>query len=578
MTVLLAGSFWQRLRLASGLTLFAFAATHFLNHGLGLVSVETMEAAHELRTAVTRSLPGSVVLLGALAIHVGLALLRIAQRSTVRMPPWEGFQILSGIAIPLLLIPHIVATRVAWTFFGVDDGYAYELIFLWPGKALEQSALLVLVWVHGCIGMHFWLRLSSWYPRWQNVLLALAVAVPILALAGFVTAGREVADLAFDDEGLAELKASSHWPSEGDIAKLIAIITWTRIGFASLLIAAGLSLFGQAIMEFFRRQFEVAYSAGPTVHAPEGPTLLEISRMRSVPHASVCGGRARCSTCRVRVEQGLELLAPAGLAERRTLERISAAPDVRLACQIRPRDDIKISRLVKSGEMRLRKLLRGSGDAHGAERTLAVMFLDIRGFTSLSQAKLPYDVVFILNRLFDFIGREIEAERGWIDKYLGDGLMAVFGRELGPEEGCRQALRAARRIDLVLDRANDELASELGGVPVQVGIGLHVGPMVIGEIGYRDTAAMTVIGRTVNASARLEAMTKEEGCQLIASAQLMQLAGVRIERFVVKSAKVRGLDEPLEVVLVPRARDLPDQMLAPAVATGRAAAEGDARH
>jgi adenylate cyclase len=210
---------------------------------------------------------------------------------------------------------------------------------------------------------------------------------------------------------------------------------------------------------------------------------------------------------------------------------------------------------VRPGERGFRRFLPGAEDQHGAERTLAVLFLDVRGFTRLSQAKLPYDVVFILNRLFDVIGREIEAERGWIDKYLGDGLMAVFGRELGPEQGCRQALRAARRIDLSLDRANEELASELGPARLEIGMGIHVGPMVVGQIGYRDTAAMTVIGRTVNAASRLESLTKEEGCQLIASADVMRLAGTG-GAFPHKSVAVRGLDEPLDVVLVARAREL----------------------
>jgi adenylate cyclase len=555
MNVLLAGSTWQRLRLASGLILFAFAATHFLNHALGLVSLEAMEAFQDVRKAVTRSLPGSAVLIGALAIHVGLALWRIAHRATARMPAWEAFQILTGIAIPLLLIPHIVGTRIAWTIFGVEDDYGYTLLQLWPYYAIEQSALLVLVWVHGSIGMHFWLRLSSWYARWQPVLLALAVALPILALAGFTVAGREVADIALDEEGLAEIRATSNWPSEEAVASLIQTIGWLRITFAALLAAAGLSLVWRVFGEAIRRRLKVIYAAGPAVSAPVGPTLLEISRMRGIPHAAVCGGRARCSTCRVRIDEGLDALAPPQGAEQRTLARIQAAPGVRLACQIHPTRDLKVTRLVRAGEMSFRRMLMGRDEQYGAERTLAILFLDVRGFTRLSQSKLPYDVVFILNRLFDIVGREIEAERGWIDKYLGDGLMAVFGRELGPEEGCRQALRAASRIDIALDRANEELSSELGGMRLEIGIGIHVGPMVVGEIGYRDTAAMTVIGRTVNAASRLEALTKEEGCQLIVSADVMRLAGggASLAR---KSVAVRGLDEPLDIVLVPRARDL----------------------
>ena len=91
---------------------------------------------------------------------------------------------------------------------------------------------------------------------------------------------------------------------------------------------------------------EVTYRGGPVLRVPAGPTLLEISRMNEVPHASVCGGLARCSTCRVGVESGLADLPPPTGAEAKTLASIRAPPHVRLACQIRPRQAITVTRLV----------------------------------------------------------------------------------------------------------------------------------------------------------------------------------------------------------------------------------------
>ncbi|RMF01077.1 MAG: hypothetical protein D6773_10570, partial [Alphaproteobacteria bacterium] len=135
MHILLRGTTTQRLRLASGLILFAFALTHFLNHALGLVSIDAMHGFQEVRLAVTRSLAGGIILGLALIIHVGLALGKLGRRTTFRIPPWELTQIFLGLAIPFFLAPHIANTRLASTLFGVNDIYFYELLRLWPGKA-----------------------------------------------------------------------------------------------------------------------------------------------------------------------------------------------------------------------------------------------------------------------------------------------------------------------------------------------------------------------------------------------------------------------------------------------------------
>jgi adenylate cyclase len=161
MHVLWRGDTLQRLRLVSGLILFAFAGTHFINHALGLISIDMMQVVQQWRWTVTRSWPGTIVLLAALLTHASLGLFKLAGRATLRLPRWELVQILLGISIPFLLLPHIVNTRIAHVYFNVNDIYVYELARLWPASAIIQSLLLVIVWVHGCMGIHFWLRL---YP------------------------------------------------------------------------------------------------------------------------------------------------------------------------------------------------------------------------------------------------------------------------------------------------------------------------------------------------------------------------------------------------------------------------------
>ncbi len=344
MHVYLRGSLQQKLRLISGCVLFAFAITHFLNHALGLVSLEAMHEMQQMRTAITRSTVGTVILGTALATHIALALYKIARRDTWRMPRWEAVQIVLGLAIPFLLFPHIVNTRIAHQFFGVHDIYLYELVRLWPDSNVTQSLLLLIVWTHGCLGLHYWLRLSDGYGRAAPVLLAVAIAVPALALAGFAVAGRTTGEIMTDPNSLAALKERSNWPSPEDSATLAGLRNGARGAFLALLGAViGGSLLYRLSRAALRRKVRVTYDDGHMVNFIAGKTLLEASRSAGVLHASVCGGRGRCSTCRVRIEKGLDGLAPPAGAEAVTLKSIEAPPNIRLACQIRPTHDLTVS-------------------------------------------------------------------------------------------------------------------------------------------------------------------------------------------------------------------------------------------
>jgi adenylate cyclase len=243
------------------------------------------------------------------------------------------------------------------------------------------------------------------------------------------------------------------------------------------------------------------------------------------------------------------------------LASIAAPNNVRLACQVRPVSELTVTRL-------LRPISTGPDaadiqelDSAGVERPLAVMFLDMRDFTQLSQSRLPYDVVFILNEFFAAAGSTIHAHGGWIDKFLGDGLLAVFGQHRGVEAGCRQVLRAARAIDLTLDHVNAKLEGEIGR-PLRVGIGIHAGPLLLGRIGYGEAVDLTVVGSAVNIASRLEAIAKEKGFQIVISSDVMRHAGCLDQAGPMLSVKVRGMDETMQIIGVARGRDLPASILA----------------
>lgn len=561
MHVLWRGDNLQRLRLVSGLILFTFATTHFINHALGLISVDWMHEMQAWRWVITRSWPGTIVLLAALLTHASLGLYKLAGRGTLQLPRWELIQILLGISIPFLLLPHIINTRIAHVFFNVNDIYVYELARLWPASAIIQSLLLLIVWVHGCMGIHFWLRLYQPYRRVFPLLLTLAILIPLAALGGFAVAGRNVAAAIEIPEVLANLKVLTRWPDAATSDTLNWLRNLVRIEFAAVLAV----VFGCIAWIYFARlagpKVTVAYTSGPTVRVPQGPTLLEISRISRVPHASVCGGRARCSTCRVRIERGSYGLPAPVFPEVVTLGSIGAPPNVRLACQIRPEHYLIVTRLLKADTASPADASIEETDSSGVEKSMAVMFVDLRDFTRLAEKRLPFDVVYVLNEFFGVVGAAITRHGGWIDKFLGDGLLAVFGQHDGVEMGCRQALRTARDIDLALDHINAKLAAEVGH-PLAVGMGIDAGSLLLGRIGYGEAVDFTVIGNPVNVASRLEQLTKERDVQLVMSRAVARLAGWVPPAASGDKVSVRGVAEAVPVILVKQCRDLPADALA----------------
>ncbi len=535
-----AGDWGQSLRLGSGLVLFAFALTHFLNHALGIVSVDLMETVQDVRRGFWRFPPINLLLYAALILHVVLALWKTARRASLRMHWWEWAQLLLGLAIPYLLIPHVIGTRALNAQFGLNDTYTFELSVLWPGLAFDQSLLLVLVWVHAMIGLHFWLSGRPWYDRLLPVFGGLALAVPLLSLWGWIEAARRL-HLAGEADGRFT-REQLQWAAP--------IIETINMGLLGLLGVVAVFVLGRLAYQRIRRTISVEYPGQIVVRAAPGPTLLEISRINDIPHTSVCGGRARCSTCRVRVLEGADALEPPSEHECDVLRRVGADNDVRLACQIRPRTDLNVRPLLPIRDAALKP--GRSVDAYhwGVEQQIAVMFVDIRNFTGISEKRLSYDVVFFLNRYLERMSTAIEDAGGHVDKYIGDGIMALFGISVGRKEGCRNALRAAIAMERELQILNQELADHLDE-PLRIGIGIHAGPAILGRIGaagsHGGTGNLTALGDTVNTASRLEAATKELGGMLAVSSDVWRSAGLTEDEALVRHISVRGRETALKV-------------------------------
>ncbi len=248
--------------------------------------------------------------------------------------------------------------------------------------------------------------------------------------------------------------------------------------------------------------------------------ILEASLRAGIPHTHACGGSARCSTCRVLIVEGLEFCSPRNSAEEDLANKLRLNPEIRLACQTQ----------VAGGKVILRRLAIDSEDLEtfndeiagnlisapvGQEKKIAILFADIRGFTAFAESLLPYDVIYILNRYFQKMGYAINRNGGMINNYMGDGFMALFGLE-NSDKAAEQAVRAGVEMLEELDKLNPYFET-LYHHRLRIGIGIHCGLAVVGNLGAKKNQTVTAIGDAVNFASRIESANKQVGTSLLIS-------------------------------------------------------------
>ena len=548
----------RSVRLTTGLVLFTYVGTHLLNHSLGNISLAWMERDLLVQKFIWQGWLGTCVLYSALVTHFFLGLWALYERRSVHWNRSEVTQLILGLCIPPLLANHLANTRVAFAAFGLNKGYAQLLYSFWiasPFFGRAQLMLLVVAWLHGCFGIWFWLRLKPWFGAWRSVLLSIAVLLPVLALLGFLQGGREVIALAQDPVWRAAATRptiigtglQNLW-----LADLRNDFLLFDGGALLLVLAARL---GRTVRERRRGRLCILYPDGRKVFAPLGFSVLEASRMAGVPHASMCGGRARCTLCRVRVLSNVPLPMPAE-AERRVLERLGVdSQTVRLACQLRPIHDVSVWPLVPPGASAA-FLQPRQRDAMPQERFAAFMFVDMRNSTQLAAAQLPFDSIFVVSRFLSAVCDAVVQAGGLPNQFLGDAVLAIFGLRGEPAAACRQALSAVPLVAANIDELNAALEQQLQ-TPIRFGIGLHCGRAVMGEIGFREHVTFTAIGDPLNVASRLEQLTREIGCEAIVSEQVFQNAGVSASGLPQLAARLRGHNDPVPVRVLSKAAQMP---------------------
>src|SRR5260370_11821052 len=313
----------------------------------------------------------------------------------------EPIQLALGLSIPALIITHLAGVRFDEVLFQHQKLYPqvfYSYWIIWPYKMWLMFIVLIVSWLHGCIGLYFWLQMKAFFKTAAPFLLAAAVLIPPLAMLGLYQGGRR----AVHDSGTAQWKAENLSPrqvgtaAEQDI--IDSIVDYSLIGYVGLI---GFVLIARGVRTLHERRggmINLSYGNGRTVRVPKGLSVLEASLRNNVPHASICGGRARGSTSRIRVISDCSSLPAPSKREAFLLNPVWArgGPAPRLACQLRPEADLSFFQIFMP-HVTVASLRKAGSVRIGQERYLVSMFVDMRGSTTLAEQRLPFETIFIVN-------------------------------------------------------------------------------------------------------------------------------------------------------------------------------------
>lgn len=513
----------RKIALISGLVLFFFAAIELCIYAVGLVSLQTMGDLAAWQFAFTHSWLGTALLCCACVSHIVATLWFTARRATLRMSRDDAALIASGLLVPLLLLPYVVDTRLANILFGVNDNILYRLAKLWPEHELLYVSLIVLVWGHGCVGLHGWLSQRAGYRRIAPILAVVALAIPIAAISGLIASARIVTTLVADNTFAEQVRTATHWPSAEMEHTLRRLRLIALASYGGLLLAAAGALIARFLRIVVAPKIDVTYVNGPKLKASTGPTLLEISLLNAVPHANGCGGRGRCTACSVRIEQGEGTLPPRTAAEFELLE--GQDDRVRLACQIKPTAALTVTRLTPIAETVSDVAAESELDTGGIERQVAAFSVHLQGHATLVGSRRAYDAIFFLNEFLETVSACLVKHNGTIMQTTGRGIVALFDQADSAQAGCRAAFAAGADINIALERLNERFSAEFGQ-PIAVAMGLAFGTAYLGRIGAGPSKPFTAVGPVVDAAEDLAAFAESRRCQLVAVPAALHAAGI----------------------------------------------------
>ncbi|MFO1134254.1 MAG: 2Fe-2S iron-sulfur cluster-binding protein [Rhodoblastus sp.] len=499
------------LRFTSGVVLFVYLTTHLTNHALGLVSLAVAETGLDYAMMVWQSRAGTLLLYGAALTHVGLAFEAVYQRRTLRRMPFRDLlRIALGLNLPVLLIAHAASTRLAMELYDYQLFYADVVRDLWQSSSqTRQFAILAPGWIHGCLGLQAAFGRKRWWRQWLPLLFGVFLVLPILSALGFIEMQRELTRF-------GAVPPAGHGPS---VETMAGVARW-RDRTVDIYMALVACLFAARFLRWGYERLrgvtvEIAYP-GARVRAPLGWSVLEASRANHIAHASACGGRARCSTCRVRVLKGQENCPPAGRNEILTLERISAAPDMRLACQLRPNGPVSVAPLDS---------VEAAAAQSAHEEICALVLLRLGNRSALSSAMLPQDLQWALTEFYRTFDKTVRAQGGLVLAFGGEQGWACFPVGRDAARAARRALATVRELEKEIERLSRVLLDHWN-VSIEAAILAHLGPILVdpAALTAADSKSPVVVGRAIDEADRArEAFA--DGDSMVVSADLIAQAG-----------------------------------------------------
>ena len=544
----------RQLRIYTGSLLFFYALTHLLNHSVNVISIEAADFVRENYFHLIWKNPVAYFLLYAsLAIHIVLGFYSILTKKSFKITGREWIQILFPVLALLVLLQHIGGGFLL-TRFEVDIKYSllYALLSSDPNElvagAVLFSLMVIFIWVHGVIGIHGLLKFN--FKSYQKYIFGFKFVywfVPIGAVLGFIAGLRETSVLAT----IENLKGNENFimsffgaiPQEA-FAYLAPVEPLVMNNYPVFVLAVLVICILNVVRARYFGRVKISYPGGNEFSVPRGTTILEASRLAGIPHVSVCGGKGRCTTCRVKVVTEIEDVSEPNAHEARVIERLGLDADVRLACQLKPSKNLSVIPLINPETKEIKT--RSAVGLSGKEKETVVVFIDLREFTKLSEKKLPYDVVYILNKYYSVCGEIIENNKGRLDKFIGDGIMAIFDGSENSSENCKNSIKAAQLISNAIKDLNNEMKSDFSE-ELRFGIGIHVGNTIVGMMGYGETVTETVVGDNVNIASRLEELNKKYGSELVVSKDVLDVAKINTKQFNNEKIKIRGRKEELEI-------------------------------
>ncbi len=262
--------------------------------------------------------------------------------------------------------------------------------------------------------------------------------------------------------------------------------------------------------------------AARTVLVRRRDTILATSIRNKIPHLHECGGLAHCTTCRVRIVDGLCNVSERTDPEANLAQQRGWDDNTRLACQARINGDITVERVLETGadigSLAPEAIKYGSGKV----RMLGLLFCDMRNFTAFVESHLPHDVVHIMNRFFTALGEPILLNNGMIYQYVGDEIIGLFGiGDDNPTRVCQSGVRAGLGMLRALEHLNVELTRDFN-TELHVGIGLHYGRVIVGQMGHPSVEKFAVVGDAINVASRIQSTTRTLDVDFLVSDQVLE--------------------------------------------------------